>query len=228
MGLWLPKRTLNPHSALHSSNMCELLLHGAQGAKGRLARVEQALDALLDAQLTSQQHEPQQDDCSDSNGFPANLQDGYIDSDAADTDSDDSQAVQPLHPQLAARQACDGPGLAVKGKASKHCQDEQPMWESVVDDSNPPSFSQVDLSRPEKEIRTRFPMFPVRVIVAVVLQCQRSMSASWVAAGGSSSEQASVGSIFKLHGIFTLHLEVADAESCRCSKITCQSNAWLW
>lgn len=162
--------------------MSELPLHGAQGAKGRLARAEQALEALLDAQLTSQQQHPQQDGCSDSDGFPANLQDDYINSDAADTDSDGSQPAQPLqgllHSRVAARQACAGPGLTVKGKTSKHCQAEQPMWESVVDDSNPPSFSQVDLSRPENEIRTRFPMFPVRIFAAVVLQCQ--MSVAWL------------------------------------------------
>ena len=141
----------------------------AQSAKGRLARAEQALEALLDAQLRSQHHDPQQDDYIDSDGFPANLQDDYVDSDAADTDSCDGQAVHPLHSQVGARQACVGSGLAVKEGANKQCQAEQPVWESVVDDSNPPSFSQVDLSRPEKEIRTRFPMFPVRLLL--LLSC---------------------------------------------------------
>lgn len=190
----MPKRTLTPPEYTTFNYMVELLLHGAQGANSRLAQAEQALEALLDAQLMSQQHDPQQDGCSDSDGFPAGLQDDYIDSDAADTDSDDSQSVQSLHSQVAARQACAGSGLAGKGGAGKHCQAEQPMWESVVDDSNPPSFSQVDLSRPEQEILTNFPMFPVRFTVVVNLH-QMSMSAAWLATAGSSSEQACGGCI---------------------------------
>ena len=142
----------------------------AQGAKGRLARAEQALEALLDAQLMRQQHHSE-DGCSDSDGFPADLQDDYIDSDAADTDSDHSlQAAEPLHSQLTARHACQRSRLGVKGGASNHCAAEQPVWESVIDESNPPSFSQVDLSKSEKEIRTRFPMFSVGSSVAVILQ----------------------------------------------------------
>lgn len=34
-------------------------------------------------------------------------------------------------------------------------------WEAVVDDSNPPSFSQVDLARSEQEVQTQYPLFPV-------------------------------------------------------------------
>lgn len=148
--------------------IAELSLLGAQGANGRLTRAEQALDALLVAQLRSRQNDPQQDGCSDSSGFPADLQDDYIDSDAADIDSDDSlQAAEFLHPQIAARQQTE---LGVKAGASKHCTAEQPLWKSVTDDSNPPSFSQVDLSSPDKEIRTRFPMFPVGASAAVILQ----------------------------------------------------------
>ena len=144
----------------------------AQGARGRLAKAEQALDALLDAQLRSRQHDPQQDDCSDSDSFPADPQDDYVDSDAADTDSNDSlQAAEPLHSRVIARQESrSGPGLGVKAGASKHCTPKQPVWQSVVDDSNPPSFSQVELSRPEKEIHTCFPMFPVGASAAVILQ----------------------------------------------------------
>ena len=146
--------------------IAELSLLGAQGANGRLARAEQALDALLDAQLRSRQHDPQQDGCFDSDGSPADLQDDYIDSDAADTDSDDSlQAAEPL--QIAARQQT---GLGVKAGASNHYKAEQPAWKSVTDDSNPPSFSQVDLSRPDKEIRSRFPMFPVGASAVVISQ----------------------------------------------------------
>ena len=152
--------------------IAELLWLGVQGAKSRLARAEQALDALLDAQLRFRQHEPQQDGCSDSDGFPADLQDDYIDSDAADTDSDGSlQDAEPLHSQIATgQQTGPGPGLALTAGASKHCKSEQPVWKSVIDDSRPPSFSQVNLSRPEKEIRTQFPMFPVGVSAAVILQ----------------------------------------------------------
>ena len=156
--------------------IAELSWLGAQGAQGWLSRAEQALDALLDAQLRSRQHGPQQEGCSDSDGFPADLQDDYIDSDAADTDSDDSlQAADSLHSQAAAsQQTGPGPGLGVKAGASRHCKAEQPIWESVIDDSNPSSFSQVDLSRPEKEICTRFPMFPVGASAAVILLLHES------------------------------------------------------
>lgn len=174
----------SPHLQIFIVNLSLIAELAAQGAKGRLTKAEQALDALLDAQLRSRQHGPQQDGCSDSNGFPADLQDDYIDSDAADTDSGDSrQAAQPLHSRD------PGPGVADKAGASKHCKAEQPVWKSVVDDRTPPSFSQVELSRPEKEIRTSFPMFPVGASAAVSLQSPRFNSVHCLvfSSGGSIS-----------------------------------------
>lgn len=141
-----------------------MLWRAVQGAKGRLARAEQAFEALLDAQLRCQQHDPEQDGCSGSEGFPAEPQDDYIDSDADAADSNDSQeAVQPLQPQVKPGQAGrQHPGLGVQQGASRSPTAKQPLWEAVVDDSHPPSFSQVDLSNlTETELRMRFPMFPV-------------------------------------------------------------------
>ena len=37
-------------------------------------------------------------------------------------------------------------------------------WEAIVDDSSPPSFSRVDLTQPERDICTQFPLFPVSQI----------------------------------------------------------------
>ncbi|KAL3133670.1 hypothetical protein ABBQ32_008175 [Trebouxia sp. C0010 RCD-2024] len=136
---------------------------GAKGAKGRLARAEQAFEALLDAQLRCRQHDPGEDGCSGSEGFPADLQDDYIDSDADDIDSNDSQqAVLSLQSRLNPGQACEGLGLGVQQGASRSPTTKQLVWESVIDDSNPPSFSQVDLSSlTETELCMQFPMFPV-------------------------------------------------------------------
>ncbi|KAL3133669.1 hypothetical protein ABBQ32_008175 [Trebouxia sp. C0010 RCD-2024] len=135
---------------------------GAKGAKGRLARAEQAFEALLDAQLRCRQHDPGEDGCSGSEGFPADLQDDYIDSDADDIDSNDSQqAVLSLQSRLNPGQACEGLGLGVQQGASRSPTTKQLVWESVIDDSNPPSFSQVDLSSlTETELCMQFPMFP--------------------------------------------------------------------
>lgn len=49
-------------------------------------------------------------------------------------------------------------------------------WEAVVDDSNPPSFSQVDLARSEQEIQTHYPLFPVSshgMTCSTILLCSR-------------------------------------------------------
>ena len=92
-------------------------LLGVQGAKGRLARAEQAFEALLDAQLRCRQHDPEEDGCSGSEGFPADLQDDYIDSDAGDIDSDADerqQADQSLQAQNPTRQAQRAAGAEVQ------------------------------------------------------------------------------------------------------------------
>ena len=140
----------------------------AQGAKARVSRAEQALEALLDAQLARRTHvsAEDEDDCSSSGDFPTNFKDDYVDSDIPESDSDDgvtvahhNETIFVDHQQALARQ-CNGASQC----ESKQSTAKSPAWEPVIDDGNPLSFSQVDLSRPENEIRTRFPLFPVRFL----------------------------------------------------------------
>ena len=137
---------------------------GAQGAQARLNRAEQALEALLDAQLHHQQRHPNEDGCSSSDDFAANVHDDYIDSDAAESDSDvcvtaasDSHSVGTTNKAVRGRH---------KGLIDACGSAQEPAQEAVIDSSDPPSFSQVDLSRPASELRARFPLFPVSPVAA--------------------------------------------------------------
>lgn len=143
----------------------------AQGAKARLGRAEQALEALLDAQLARRMYDPaeEEENCSTNGDVSINFKDDYVDSDAPESNSDDGAAAAhhsctgATHHQASAGQRNGGSQGASKEDTSK------PAWEPVIDDSNPPSFSQVDLSRPESNICTRFPLFPVSPLAVAFL-----------------------------------------------------------
>lgn len=124
-----------------------------QGAEAKLAKAEQALELALEASLTAGQSKKHDDACS-IDSWPADMQDDYVDSDAevaADADSDDSSAD---HRRPVSQQKQRDSGHAETSQGSSRLID-------VVDESRPDNFSRVDLSRPQQEIKTQFPLFPV-------------------------------------------------------------------
>ena len=111
---------------------------------------------MLDTQLASQLHAPQADDSSDCNGFPAGFRDDYNDSDLGSDSSDDSGSDKINHKyalKLLKSRSSGGDGILP--------EEEEAGWKCVIDDTTPPSFSQVDLSRPAQELHACFPLFPV-------------------------------------------------------------------
>lgn len=123
-----------------------------KGAKANLAKAEQALELALEAWLTAGQSKKHDVACS-SDSWPAGMQDDYVDSDAevaADADSDDSSADDR---QPVSQQKQHDTGNAETSQGNSRLTD-------VVDESHPDSFSRVDLSRPQQEIKTQFPLFP--------------------------------------------------------------------
>ena len=171
----------------------QLLCWHAQGAKTRLAKAEQALELLLEAQLGAG-HSRKGQGCSDDeacsyDSWPAGMQDDYIDSDAEAADShDDStassgdRALMTMNStsKIASANIKPEKSTSIKAKASEkmklsgQCLEQKAQGlngsaseapggkgREVIDDSHPDSFSQVDLSRPQQEIETLFPLFPV-------------------------------------------------------------------
>ena len=137
--------------------------HWQQGAKGRLDKAEQALERILDAQLGYQRtSHADEDSTSTSSGFPASFKDDYVDS---DREADSSEVCGGA---IGAPQCRFGPADVKKRKLGVEPQStecKEGSWEAVVDDSHPPSFSEVDLGKPEKDIQTQFPLFPVSPFV---------------------------------------------------------------
>lgn len=157
-----------------------------QGSKERLAKAEQALEALLDARLGApsaagqgnSDNEPGSDD-----SWPCGWQDDYVDSDAEAADSSgdssgvaDSRGASNRKPTNSSLQS-KGRAELGRGRAQQEahrsravaCASTGGQWEEIVDDSNPDSFSQVDLSKPPAEIQTQFPLFPVRLQQALIV-----------------------------------------------------------
>lgn len=158
-----------------------------QGGRARLAKAEQALEVLLDARLGAGPSGAGQGSCDDdamsNDSWPSGLQDDYLDSDAeAAADSDDSNGDDssslaasraPSHGQEGSNKAQQN---TQKGRAGGVNSPKEWHWEEVVDDSNPDSFSQVDLSRPPTEIQTQFPLFPVGFADSLCLSLMRHVS----------------------------------------------------
>ena len=136
-----------------------------QGAKARLIKAEEALEAVLDAQLGFQQGGADQEDCSSNSSFPADIKDDYVDSGVDASSSDDDSMTSPVSQMAAATDQADAKRrkLDVRASSQRQAEDTDINWEAVVDHSHPPSFSQVDLSKSEKEIQMQYPRFPVSV-----------------------------------------------------------------
>ncbi len=136
---------------------------GSQGAKARLAKAEQALESVLDAHLGFQRNDgsDHEEEDSSSSGFPANFKDDYVDSDAEASSSDDDDVKATSSKPANGKYTAKKQRLDAEGADDIASQHDEDNWEVVIDDSNPPSFSQVDLSRPETEIQTQHPLFPV-------------------------------------------------------------------
>ncbi|KAL0039653.1 hypothetical protein WJX77_004437 [Trebouxia sp. C0004] len=142
----------------------EAVKAGQKGAKARLRKAEQALEAVLDAQLGFRQenNDSSEDDDASSFGFPANFKDDYVDSDA---EASSSGVDSSPNSAAAVGGALQARGCRSDCKSSKPYQDSGPDgidWEATVDDSNPPSFSRVDLAQAEWDICTQFPLFPAK------------------------------------------------------------------
>lgn len=150
-----------------------------QGAKKRLAAAEQALELVLEAQLATGQSSKCDEDGSEDS-WPAGMQDDYVDSDAevaadSDSDSNNSTMKQDANGQYnssegrllammsakAGNGAVQQSGLKAKSREGSEGEVQGSNWRLVNDESQPDSFSQVDLSRSPQEIKTHFPLFPV-------------------------------------------------------------------
>lgn len=171
MRLWEARHTADAAAAAADDDADDLL--------------EQQLEAMLDEEAG----------CSDEEG----LQDDYVDSGDLDTDSasddDDDDDVG-----LVSRKASAGRKIN-KGSKSKG---NPPKTSANASQGNnveppPPSFSQIDLSLPESELRRRFPRFPgVAAAQEVVLQAGQMLylPAGWFhevtsfGQGGESSAAA--------------------------------------
>ncbi|KAL0045239.1 hypothetical protein WJX82_001458 [Trebouxia sp. C0006] len=135
----------------------EAVKAGQKGAKARLRKAEQALEVVLDAQLgfRRESNASSEDDEASSFGFPANFKDDYVDSDAEASSSDGDSSPK--------RAAAVDSALQASGCQSDCTSGPDGInWEAIVDDSSPPSFSRVDLTQPERDICTQFPLFPAR------------------------------------------------------------------